>query len=465
MKNLLLLTTLLLGIFFASCNTNSKKETTDEPKDSVVVYKKQAPEWSKNAIIYEVNIRHFTKEGTFKAFEQHIPRLKELGVDILWLMPIHPVGLKNRKQDESALGSPYSVQDYLKVNPDYGTINDFKSLVKLAHKNGMKVILDWVANHTSWDNVWVETNPDFYTLDENGEMMVPEGTDWEDTADLNYENDSLRSAMIAALKFWVEEADIDGYRCDVAERVPVDFWDAARKELDKIKPVFMLAEAEVAELHENAFDMGYAWHFHHVMNEVAQGKKDVTEIDKYFNELKPIFTDSTYLMYFITNHDENAWNGTIKERMGDAANAMAVLSFTVPGMPLIHTGQEVGLERRLSFFDKDLVNWNKENTETDFYKSLTKLRKENQALWSGQYGGKLERIKTSNDTNVFAFSREKEGNKVVVVLNFSDKESNITLNSKLEGDYTEYFSGAETILEEGAEMKLPAWDYKVFIKK
>jgi len=463
MKNIFLFITLAFSMVFFSCNTN--KPETVETKDSLVVYKKQVPEWSKNATIYEVNIRQYTTEGTFNAFATHIPRLKELGVDILWIMPIHPIGLKNRKLDENSLGSAYSVQDYLKVNPDYGTLEDFKALVKLAHQNGMKVIIDWVANHSAWDNVWATTNPDFYTLNEKGEMTVPAGTDWEDTADLNYDNDSLRTTMINAMKFWIQEADIDGYRCDVAGMVPVDFWDAARAELDKIKPVFMLAEAEEPPLHKNAFDMGYAWGFHHIMKEVAQGKKNVTEIDKYFNELNTRFSDSTYLMYFITNHDENSWNGTIKESMGIAANAMAVLEFTVPGMPLIYTGQEVGLDHRLSFFGKDSINWKKVNTETEFYKSLVKLRKENPALWSGQYGGKLERIKTNTDNTVFAFSREMNGNKVITVLNLTKAKSEIQLTGKIDGDYTEYFTKEVVSLKDGAKFRFPAWSYKIFIKK
>jgi len=311
MKNLMIILMLLVGFVLVSCNTATEKTTKTE--DTLALeYKKVVPEWSRNSVIYEVNIRHYTPEGTFKAFEAHIPRLKELGVDILWIMPIHPVGLKNRKLTEKSLGSPYSVQDYLKVNPDYGTMDDFKSLVKLAHDNGMKVIIDWVANHTSWDNVWVTSNPEFYTRNEKGEMTVPAGTDWEDTADLNYDNDSLRSAMTEALRFWIKEADIDGYRCDVAGMVPVDFWDNVRAELDKIKPVFMLAEAEEAPLHKNAFDMAYGWNFHHVMNAVAQGKKDVSEIDNYFASIDTVFTKETYLMNFITNHDENAWNGTEK---------------------------------------------------------------------------------------------------------------------------------------------------------
>lgn len=465
MKNLMIILMLLVGFVLVSCNTATEKTTKTE--DTLVLeYKKVVPEWSRNSVIYEVNIRHYTPEGTFKAFEAHIPRLKELGVDILWIMPIHPVGLKNRKLTEKSLGSPYSVQDYLKVNPDYGTMDDFKSLVKLAHDNGMKVIIDWVANHTSWDNVWVTSNPEFYTRNEKGEMTVPAGTDWEDTADLNYDNDSLRSAMTEALRFWIKEADIDGYRCDVAGMVPVDFWDNVRAELDKIKPVFMLAEAEEAPLQKNAFDMAYGWNFHHVMNAVAQGKKDVSEIDNYFASIDTVFTKETYLMNFITNHDENAWNGTEKERMGAAVNAMAVLSFTIPGMPLIYTGQEVGLAKRLSFFEKDLVKWDVKNTETEFYKSLIKLKKANPALDAGTFGGELKRINSSNDKAVYAFVREKEGNKVVVVLNLTKKAEKFTLNGNaFVGKYTDYFANQESELAANQELNLPAWGYKVFVSK
>jgi len=465
MKNLMIMIILLVGFVLVACNTATEKST--KTQDTLALeHQKVVPEWSRNSVIYEVNIRHYTPEGTFNAFAAHIPRLKELGIDILWIMPIHPVGLKNRKMTEKSLGSPYSVQDYLKVNPDYGTMDDFKALVKLAHDNGMKVIIDWVANHTSWDNVWVTSNPEFYTKNDKGEMTVPAGTDWEDTADLNYDNDSLRSAMTEAFKFWIKETNIDGYRCDVAGMVPVDFWDNVRAELDKIKPVFMLAEAEEAPLHKNAFDMAYAWNFHNLMKQVAQAKADVSVLDTYFAQIDTAFPEGTYMMNFITNHDENAWTGTIKESFGAVANTMAVLSFTAPGMPLIYTGQEVGLAKRLSFFEKDLVKWDVKNTETELYKNLIKLKRQNPALDAGTFGGKLVRINTSNDKAVFAFIRQKDENKVVVVLNLSKKAEKFTLTGEtFAGKYTDFFANQDSELKANQEFNIPAWGYNVFVSK
>jgi glycosidase len=327
----------------------------------------------------------------------------------------------------------------------------------------MKVIIDWVANHTSWDNVWIASNPEFYTKNEKGEMMMPEGTDWADVADLNFENQDLRKKMTEALQFWIKEADIDGYRCDVAGMIPVDFWDNVRAELDKIKPVFMLAEAEEPPLHEKAFDMAYSWTFHHIMNHIAQGKKDASEVDKYFLETKDKFPAGTYMMNFITNHDENAWNGTEKERLGIAVETMAALSFTVPGMPLLYTGQEVGLAKRLSFFEKDLVEWKTGTKEEALYKNLIKLKKDNSALWNGVYGADLVRVNSDNDKAVFAFIRENENNKVFAVFNLSAKP----LKIKLQGDafvgkYTDFSLKTESELKAEQVMSLNAWEYKIF---
>ena len=214
----------------------------------------KTPEWVSNATIYEVNVRQFTPEGTFAAFEKELPRLKAMGVDILWLMPIHPIGELNRK---GSLGSYYAVRDYRGINPEFGTHEDFSRLVAAAHQLGMKIIIDWVANHTSPDHLWIEEGRlDWYTLDSMGKVQPTIGTDWWDVADLNYDNEELRSEMIECMSYWVRDFNIDGYRCDVAGWVPMDFWTRARASLDQIKPVFMLAEAEGNELY-SAFEMTY----------------------------------------------------------------------------------------------------------------------------------------------------------------------------------------------------------------
>ena len=322
-----LLSSFFLSLLIVSCNVKTEQKSPESKVNS--------PEWSKNAVIYEVNVRQYTPEGTFNAFAAHLPRLKELGVDILWFMPITPIGELNRK---GSLGSYYSVKDYRDVNPEFGTMEDFKNLVAQAHEQGMYVILDWVANHTAWDNYLVEQHPEWYAKNDNGEMISP--FDWSDVVQLDYNQPGLRDYMADALKFWVTEANVDGFRCDVAEMVPTDFWNRARAELDQIKPVFMLAEAEVPEHHEYAFDMSYGWEFHHIMNNIAKGTMNADNIQEYLTKEAGRFPANAYRMQFITNHDENSWNGTVFERLGDAVETMAVLSYTIPGMPLIYSGQE-----------------------------------------------------------------------------------------------------------------------------
>ncbi len=419
----------------------------------------KTPEWSKNSTIYEVNVRQFTPEGTFKAFQAHLPRLKKMGVDILWLMPIHPIGVKNRK---GSLGSYYAISDYKAVNPEFGNMQDFKALVKDAQAQGMHVIIDWVANHTSPDNVWVEQcHQNWYTLDSAGHLQPTIGTDWWDVADLNYNNPEMRQEMIESMKFWLKEANIDGFRCDVADWVPVDFWNEARAQLDKVKPVFMLAEAENPEHHKAAFDMSYGWEFHHVMNKIAKGEKNVEAIHEYLKGQSK-FPKEAYRMHFTSNHDENSWNGTEMERMGDARFAFAVLAATFNGMPLVYNGQEASLSKRLRFFDKDTISWTKLDLE-GFYTKLLNLNKSNEALWNGVYGGEIKIISDERDPNIFAFVREKNGKKVLCVLNLSKTKQNFAYNSALtEGAYTDLFSGKNVKLKMKGNMKLDPWAYKVF---
>jgi len=449
---IIILAVLLLGgLLFTACKSKTEKITA--PVSNVV-----HPGWSKDAVIYEVNVRQFTSEGTFLAFEEHLPRLKELGVDIIWLMPVHPIGEKNRK---GPLGSYYSVQDYTAVNPEYGTVENFKELVNKAHSLGMYVILDWVANHTAWDHAWIGDHPDWYTKDEKGDMIAP--FDWTDVAELDYSNEAMRAAMINDMKFWVTEADIDGFRCDVANEVPVDFWDRARAELDEIKPVFMLAEAEEVEHHAHAFDMSYAWELHHLMNDIAKGEKNVTDLDEYFKKHDRRFPEDAYRMSFITNHDENSWNGTEYERMGEAVNTFAVLTYTLPGMPMLYTGQESAFDRRLLFFDKDSVDW-ADFPLSNFYKKLGQLRKENQALWSGTDGGKMRRVQTSDDESVYAFLRMKHGKSVLVLANLSDTLISFTLKFKgKEKPLKDWFTGKNVNIRSGESMNLGAWEYRVLV--
>lgn len=418
------------------------------------------PDWSKNLSIYEVNVRQFTPSGTFREFAEHLPRLKEMGVGILWLMPIHPIGEVNRK---GSLGSYYSVKDYLAVNPEMGTKQDFRELVKKAHELGMYIIIDWVANHTAWDNPLTKTNPDFYTKDSKGNF-VPPVADWSDVIDLNFANPALHEYMIKALEFWVEEFNIDGYRCDVAGMVPMEFWNAARKRLDKIKPVFMLAEDESFTMHESAFDMTYAWDIHHIFNDIAKGKKSTKEIVNQIQKEQKLFHTNAYRMLFTSNHDENSWNGTEFERMGDGFFTFAVLTYTLPGMPLIYSGQEAGLNRRLPFFEKDTIQWNNHPAK-EWYTKLNRLKKENRALWNGKLGGKLTFIQ-SNKNQVLAYTRIAGTDKVLTIANLSVVQQKVTLKGTImAGKYIDLFTGEEFRASNAVTLDLKPWQYLVLVKQ
>lgn len=416
-------------------------------------------DWSKNAIIYEVNVRQYTPEGTFKSFEKHLPELKALGVDILWLMPINPIGKLNRK---GSLGSYYSVMDYKAVNPEFGTIADFKRLVNKAHSMKMKIIIDWVANHTSWDNVWIKDHKDFFTKDSKGNF-VPPVADWTDAIDLNYDNKELRKYMIDAMSFWLKECNIDGFRCDVAAMVPTDFWLEAYPKLSKIKKVFMLAEANENYLHQ-AFDMTYNWQLKDLMNEIASGKKKAVDLAAFFEKEKKEYNRDDYRMNFTSNHDENSWNGTEFERLGDGASAFAVLCEVAPGMPLIYTGQEAGMNKRLRFFEKDTVNW-KPYPMRSIYTQLNSLKKSNKALWNGLKGGELKSIDCGNE-NVYALTRENGGNKIFALFNFSKAIQKVKINSDaIAGKYKDIFTkGSVKNITNNFEAELQPWEYKVFSK-
>ena len=381
---------LIIAILVSVLGCNSEQDNTEKPDQ------RPLPAWIQNATIYEVNLRQHTLDGTIESFKQDLPRLKELGVDVLWFMPIQPVGKLNRKavgdtfvQDmpdanyEKYWGSHYSVANYTDVHPRYGTVEEFSALVKECHEMGIKVILDWVANHTAWDNPWVAAHPDWYTKDSTGKITDPIGEDgkswgWTDVADLNYESEAMREEMIQSMKFWVEECDIDGFRCDVAMEVPTDFWEQVRTSLDEVKPMFMLAESETHKPdHFNyAFDAYYGWEMHHVMNDIYSGKRspdniiDVTNVKDSINGLR------AFPMNFITNHDENSWNGTINERLAESWRVMSVLPYALRGMPLIYSGQEAGLNHRLKFFEKDSIDWDAENSSMYFnhYKKLNTIK-------------------------------------------------------------------------------------------
>jgi len=401
--------------------------------------------WAARANIYEVNIRQYTKEGTFAAFERHLPRLRKMGVDVLWIMPINPIGHKMRK---GALGSYYAISDYKAVNPEYGSLADFQHLVKAAHAAGFKVILDWVANHTSWDNVWVGEHPDWYKRNDKGELEGYHYTDlsdhhtevWADVIGLDYAKPEVRAGMIDAMAYWLRAADIDGFRCDVAWTLPVSFWEEARRQLDQIKPVFMLAEADTPEMQAHAFDMTYDWALYHALVKVAHGQGDARDLARLYTAPARLYPQGAYRMTFTSDHDENSWAGSDRELYGQGADAMAVLAATLPGMALIYGGQEAGLDKRLAFFDKDEVDWH-HLARARLYARLLALKHAHPALASGMTSGNLAILETGN-AQVFAFARVAGADKVRVAVNLSAKP-------------------AEAMID-GAKVRLGGWGYRIW---
>ena len=375
------------------------------------------PEWTYDTVMYEVNVRQFSPEGTFKGVQAQLPRLEELGVDILWFMPMYKIGEVERK---GTLGSYYAISDYCSVNPEFGTMEDFESLLTEAHEYGFKVILDWVANQTAPDHVWMTGRPaDFYERDSLGNAIWE--YDWTDTRSLNYENEAVWAAQDSCMRFWLDKG-VDGFRCDAAGEMPAKFWLSVLPGIKRDYPqAYLLAEAEKPELADpaTAFDATYAWELHHIMNDIAQGRKNTGDLRDYLARDAANYPESAFRLMFTSNHDENSWSGTEFERMGDAARVMALLCFTLPGgQPLIYTGQEIGLDRRLAFFEKDPITVWSDNSWTDFWHLLVDLRHNNPALFAGERGGRMQYIEGVPE-GVLAFSRSVKGNTVKVWANLT----------------------------------------------
>lgn len=354
--------------------------------------------WTYDTVVYEMNVRQYTPEGTFAAAQAQLPRLERLGVDIIWLMPIYPIGEKERK---GTLGSYYAVRDYCAVNPEFGTMEDFESFLAAAKARGFRVILDWVANHTSPDAVWIDSEPaDWYERDSLGNTVVQ--YDWTDIAALNYGNPAVWDAQEKAMRFWMEKG-VDGFRCDMACEVPFEFWTKTISSLRADWPqMYMLAEGEAPQLHRSGFDASYAWELHHLLNDIAQGHKNIPELLDYIERDAKNYPPEAFRLMFTSNHDENSWAGTEFERMGDAAQVMAVLTFTLPnGQPLIYTGQETGWNHRFQFFEKDPIPVWEENDYTAFYQNLIRFRHDHPALRAGEKGGRFEVVSTEDSTLVF----------------------------------------------------------------
>ena len=414
--------------------------------------------WSDYTNLYEVNIRQYTPEGTFDAFAKHLPRLREMGVETLWLMPITPISVEQR---QGTLGSYYACSDYTAINPEFGTLDDFRELVYEAHQMGFKIIIDWVANHTGWDHIWTKTNPGFYKRNAEGKFY--DNHNWHDVIDLNYYDAAMRRAMIEAMQFWVKEFDIDGFRCDMAHLVPLDFWRDARKALDAVKPLFWLAETE--DTHYLAvFDCCYAWQWMHDSQRYYKGEISLYGLKDVLFRYQREFPAITSQLFFTANHDENSWNGTEYEKYGNAAKVFAVFSFVWSGIPLIYSGQELPNKKRLKFFDKDIIEWKVKPELHDFYKVLLKLRTNNGAIATGRISQPVF-IPTHADQYVFAFMRRYGAKEVLVILNLSPNHVFLQLpDGYVHGIYTNIFTGAMLEIIPQLSFELNAWDYLVVEK-
>ena len=445
MKKTLCLAAALLSMIGCSNKTKNAEETLKHP------------DWAYNTTIYELNTRQFTPEGTFAAAEAELPALKALGIDIILVMPIQPLGEVGRK---GTLGSYYAIKDYCAFNPEFGTREDFVSFLNTAHDLGMFVILDWVANHTAPDHAWTN-NYDWHYRDSLGNLMVQ--YDWTDIAKLNYENLDMRNEMLKSMRWWLDSIGIDGFRCDVAMEVPTDFWEWTFDSLRIDYPgLFTLAEAEKPELNQKAFDMYYGWELHHLMNDVAQSKKTVEDLWNYFAKTDTVFPDYAIRMNFTSNHDENSWNGTEFERMGKAAGTMAAFTYIVPGMPLIYTGQEYANNHRLAFFEKDVIERN-HTPEFAMYQDLNQVRKDNPVLWSNELGAPMQRL-TCDNPDIFACVRTNGDNTVIGIFNFSAQKQSFTLQTEaFEGDYT-CICGMPVHLGTADHITLKPWEWLIYHK-
>jgi alpha-amylase len=470
MRNSFIISLLSL-LSMAACQSIDNSKSTSAPKSMSVVRSEypSMPDWAKNAVLYEVNTRNFSAAGNFAGVTAQLPRLRDMGIDVIWLMPIHPIGKERRK---GSLGSPYSARDFKAVHPDYGTEADLRQLVKKAHELGLKVILDWVPNHTSWDAVWKQQHPEYYTK-YNGDFTVPLNEhgqpidDWSDICDLDYGNPATRRAMIDAMQYWVRSCDIDGFRCDMAGLVPNDFWAEARPALDSIKPLYMLSEWQDEPGHfRSCFHTNYGWKWKDVTKDIWAGKQNAIALDTLLTFLNEYYPREYHQLYFTQNHDENTWSGTEYDLYGASSDAFNVLAFTWQGLPMIYCGQEDALSQRIKFFDRDPIHWKNNYVRAPFFKTLCDLKHNSKALRAGSHGGALEKLSTSDDEKIYAFSREKDGDRVIVILNLHKTEQRVTvqLPSKMAGAYSNMFGSNTIQVTNEMQLSLKPWEYLVLSK-
>lgn len=463
---------LIIVTLLASCAAPTEKSIDATP---TVTF----PEKAKDMTIYEVNIRQHTPEGTFKAFQEDLPRLKELGVDLLWIMPIQPIGIDGRK---GSMGSYYSIRDYKSVNPEFGTMDDFKSLVNKAHELNFQIILDWVPNHTAWDHTWIKEHPEYYMTEGQAKVLgknlgmaddyykkkgvgnLVYESDWSDIALLNYYNKDTRTAMIDAMKFWVTETNIDGFRADhPTEEIPLYFWEEATEALNPLKDLFWLAERDEARVHV-VFHASYEWGLLGLIESIGKGDPavDADKVQGHISNDLATFGRNAFRLNMITNHDRNSHDGTVFERFGDGVKAMAVFSFVSYGVPVLYSGQEVGLNKRLKFFDRDPIDWSDPDQYFPFYQKLNQIKADNPALWNGKFGGMPQKLEDGNP-NVFSAKRMKDGNTVIAIINMSGKDQTINYNpGDIDGIYTDAISGEALSIN---EMILTPWQYFILINK
>lgn len=423
------------------------------------------PEWSYSAVLYEMNIRQLTAEGTFRAAIERLPFLRSIGIDALWLMPIYPIGVEGRK---GSLGSYYSIRDYKAINEEFGTADDFRAFVTAAHALGMKVILDWVANHTARDARWITEQPaDWYERDEAGVAKVP--WDWTDTAKLNYLNHDVWRGHIDAMRYWVEEFKVDGFRCDMAMLVPIEFWQEASEELHRVKSdIFMLAEAEEDNLFDRAFNMSYQWEIHHIMVDIAKGARRVWDLRNAIHNQRARYPKEAMRMSFTSNHDENSWSGSEQSRFGAALEVMTALTFLMPStMPLIYTGQEVGYDHSFEFFERDAIPEHVyvETRTTELYRRLASLKHSAMALAAGERGGEMIEIENNAKDCMMTFVREVDGSRVVAIMNLSPYVIHADFNTGIyAGSYLDAMTGQRVVLDSHVERDIAPWCYQILIK-
>ena len=423
------------------------------------------PEWSYSAVLYEMNIRQFTAEGTFRAASERLPFLRSIGIDAIWLMPIYPIGVEDRK---GSLGSYYSISDYKGVNPEFGSEVDLRDFITKAHALGIKILFDWVANHTARDARWISERPlDWYERDSEGRAKVP--WDWSDTAKLNYTNKEVWRGQIDAMRYWVEQFGIDGFRCDMAMLVPIEFWQEASTELHAIKSdIFMLAEAEEDNLFEGAFNMSYQWNIHHIMCDIAKGARRVWDMRNAMYAERQRYPREAMRLSFTSNHDENSWSGSEQSRFGRALEVMTAMTFLMPStMPLIYTGQEVGYDHSFAFFDRDPIPADvyKECYATELYRRLSDLKHSQRALDAGERGGDVIEIENNAKDCMMTFVREVAGSRVVAIVNLSPYTIHADFRTGIyAGKYRDAISGERVVLDDHVERDIAPWHYQILVK-